>query len=225
MIMHAAPFTAFDHLVIGARDLTQADAWARDVFGEALGPGGAHPLMGTHNLLARMAAGYLEAIAVDPAAPPPGRARWYGLDKPATQARLAVRPRPIAWVLAVEDLDAAAARATWDVGRLIEARRGDLVWRISVPDDGASPEGVLPTLIEWPESLGRRAPTGRMSLLSRTLGGLKLRHPEPERIAAALASVDAESAAQAAGFALSVHADASAHIEAAFRPTRLHTSI
>jgi hypothetical protein len=45
--------------------------------------------MGTHNRLLKLGEGfYLELIAIDPQAPPPGRPRWFGLDR----LELPVRP-------------------------------------------------------------------------------------------------------------------------------------
>ena len=217
--------TRFDHLVIGAADLDQGAAWARETLGAQVPAGGAHPLMGTHNLLARLPAGYLEIIAADPAAADPGRARWYSLDDPATRAAIAERPRPIAWVLAVDDLDAAAARAAWNVGEILTATRGDLTWRISVPADGSVVEGVLPTLIEWPESLGRNAPTSRMADLGLAMRSLRLETPTPARIRDALASLDAAEAMAAAGVALSVVEAAVPGLEAMFTSPRVRMSL
>lgn len=87
-----------DHLVVAARDLDSGARWLERQLGVPLVPGGAHVLMGTHNRLLRLAGGerlYLELIAIDPAAAPPSRPRWFGLDDPALQARLAGRPRQI----------------------------------------------------------------------------------------------------------------------------------
>lgn len=187
----------FDHLVIGAETLAQGRSWARDALGVDIPDGGVHPLMGTHNLLTRFAGsspGYLEVIAIDPDAPELGRKRWYGLDHPATQAALAERPQPIAWVIAVEDMAAAvaAARAAgWAPGAILDAERGDLRWRITVPDNGLPPEGVLPTLIEWP---GGAAPIDRMRDVGLSLSRILIRHPSPRRIAGLLDALGARDA-------------------------------
>ena len=74
-----------DHLVIAAHTLEQGVAWCEATLGVVPGPGGRHALFGTHNRLLRIdrpgfANSYLEVIAVDPEAPSPGRARWFGLD-------------------------------------------------------------------------------------------------------------------------------------------------
>lgn len=151
-----------DHLVIGAASLDQGAAWCEATFGVAPGPGGWHPLMGTHNRLLRidgpgLADCYLEIIAVDPAAPPPGRVRWFGLDDPAVQARLAQGPQLLTVVARtpnVEMLRWGLINFAADPGPALAAERmtpeGPLAWRILVRDDGALPgQGRLPVLIQW----------------------------------------------------------------------------
>ena len=72
-----------DHLVVAAPDLDSGSAWLEAKFGARLAPGGCHAAMGTHNRLLRLGPTlYLELIAIDPAAPKPGRSRWFGLDDP-----------------------------------------------------------------------------------------------------------------------------------------------
>jgi hypothetical protein len=85
--------TEMDHLVVVADTLDQGSAWCLATLGAAPVAGGRHPLMGTHNRLLAVSSEvypktYLEIIAIDPAAPPPGRARWFGMDDPALQARV-----------------------------------------------------------------------------------------------------------------------------------------
>ena len=66
--------------------------YVRSVLGVAPGPGGAHARMGTHNLLLRLGESvFLEVIAPDPAAAPPGRPRWFGLDDVAAPRLVAKR--------------------------------------------------------------------------------------------------------------------------------------
>ena len=50
---HKMPQVApqLDHLVIAARTLTDAVDWCVETLGVVPGPGGSHPLMGTHNRL------------------------------------------------------------------------------------------------------------------------------------------------------------------------------
>ena len=151
-----------DHLVVGAATLEQGAAWCAATLGVMPGPGGKHPLMGTHNLLLAIGSpahprAYLEIIAVDAQAAAPARRRWYDLDDPALRATLASGPRLIHWVAGCDDAVAecaALAAAGIDRGEVLQAERdtprGLLRWRISVRSDGARlAGGALPTLIEW----------------------------------------------------------------------------
>ncbi len=151
-----------DHIVIGAASLEQGAAWCERTLGVAPGPGGVHPFMGTHNRLLRIdgpgfANTYLEIIAIDPAAAPPGRVRWFGLDDPAVQARLARGPQLLTAVVRtpnVEMLRWGLINFAQDPGQALAAERptpeGLLSWRILVRDDGALPgQGRLPVLIQW----------------------------------------------------------------------------
>jgi hypothetical protein len=139
-----------DHLVIAARDLDSGARWLEARLGVPLVPGGVHAAMGTHNRLLKLAGGdrlYLELIAIDPAAAPPPRQRWFGLDDPALQARLVECPRLIHWVARSDDL---AHEATPAHGEILSMQRGDYRWRITVPADGRLPGGGRqPTLIQW----------------------------------------------------------------------------
>lgn len=173
-----------DHLVVGARSLEEGAAWCQATFGVVPGPGGQHAFMGTHNRLLRLAgegfaAAYLEIIAIDPQAPPPGRARWFGLDTPDVQAALALGPQLLHWVLRTDHLQADQQRlaaAGHDPGRVQAAERntpaGLLRWQITVPDDGLlRAGGALPTLITWDGA----HPTERMTDSGLALLNLQLR--------------------------------------------------
>jgi hypothetical protein len=171
-----------DHLVVAARSLDEGVRWCEATLGITPGPGGRHPLMGTHNRLCRIAGeafpdAYLEIIALDPEAAPPGRARWFGLDA----IDLAGGPRLIHWVARTEAIDAALGALReqgLDAGRAVAASRdtpsGRLSWRIAVRDDGALlAGGALPTLIEWDSSHPARAmPDAGLVLRTLTLRGL-----------------------------------------------------
>jgi Glyoxalase-like domain len=169
-----------DHLVVAARTLAEGVTWCAQTLGIEPGPGGRHALMGTHNRLFRVASAafpnaYFEVIAIDPEAPNPGRARWFGLDGVA----LSAGPRLVTFVARVPALDAALAEldgAGFDGGRALAASRdtpaGPLHWRIAVRDEGAVLcGGALPTLIEW----GERHPAAAMPASGVTLRSLTLR--------------------------------------------------
>ena len=80
-----------DHFGIGAASLEVGISALQAQLGVETPRGGKHDMMSTHNCV--MQAGdesFLEILAIDPDAPPPGRARWFSMDDPATIARLAV---------------------------------------------------------------------------------------------------------------------------------------
>jgi hypothetical protein len=186
--------TRLDHLVVAADTLEQGVAWCEAAFGLAPGPGGRHPLFGTHNRLLKIATpvfedAYLEIIAVDPQAPSPARPRWFGLDDAALQARLQHAPRLIHLVARSPRLDdtLAAWRALGlDAGQAVAAERaspqGLYRWRIAGRTDGRLLcGGALPTLIEW-QGMHPSAhlPASGVALQALNLGGL------PDAAAAAL---------------------------------------
>jgi hypothetical protein len=151
-----------DHLVVLAGTLQQGVQWCEATLGVTPGPGGRHVLMGTHNRLLKVGApawpqAYLEIMALDPEAPPPGRARWFGLDDPAVQRAVAERPRLAHWVAGTRMLDMqrwGLIAAGFNVGETLsisrDTPRGRLQWRMAVRDDGRLlAGGALPTLIEW----------------------------------------------------------------------------
>ncbi|MGJ7519640.1 VOC family protein [Variovorax sp. LT1P1] len=193
-----------DHLVVAARTLDEGVAWCEATLGVTPGPGGAHPLMGTHNRLISVATDafpqvYLEVLAIDPAKQPTrgdGLHRWFDLDDAALQADLAQHgPRLIHFVARVPDAAAAlhalaAGPTPIDRGPLVEASRdtaaGRLDWKISVRDDGQRLfYGALPTVIEW----GPVHPADTMPPSGVTLTGLHATHPRPEMLQAAHAAM------------------------------------
>ena len=193
--MSASPSARLDHLVVAATSLEAGTSWLESLGGPALANGGSHPRMGTHNRLARLGDGaFLEIIAVDPDAAAPPRPRWYGLDSVAVRERLSHRPSLLTWAVGVDDLDAALAAAGGagvEAGEAIEQARGELRWRIGVPADGSLPEGgAFPTLIEWPPGVDA---TARMDDHGLRLEALRVAHPDPARIAAALAAIGLDS--------------------------------
>lgn len=135
----------FDHIAVCCTDLEAGVVAIETALGVPLAGGGRHDSMGTHNrLLSLGGRDYLEVIAIDPAAPPPGRPRWFALD------HFTGPPRPVAWVMRCDDLDHELARLGPGPGVATEVARGPYRWRMAVPPNGRLPfEGVHPALIEW----------------------------------------------------------------------------
>jgi hypothetical protein len=141
-----------DHIVIAAPSLDAGVAWVEERLGARPVPGGQHVAMGTHNALLRLGSRcYLEVIAIDPAGRAPARPRWFALDEPGMQARLAAGPALVTWVVRTPSLASACARVP-DLGEIMPMTRNAFRWKISVPDDGSLAwGGILPTAIQWEE--------------------------------------------------------------------------
>jgi hypothetical protein len=178
--------TQLDHLIVAAATLAEGVAWCEDVLGVTPGPGGQHPLMGTHNRLLKIATdqypdAYFEIIAVDPQAAPPQRVRWFGLDEPGLRERLRQGPRLVHAVARVLDLDlrrAALLQLGLDPGVPVKAGRntpqGPLAWQMLLREDGRLLcDGALPTLIQWEGRHPAQAmPDSGVTLSSLTLRGV-----------------------------------------------------
>lgn len=193
--------TQVDHLVVAARSLADGVAWCEATLGITPGAEGKHPLMGTHNRTFRISSdafpnAYFEIVAVDPGAPPPGRSRWFDLDR----TDLDGGPRLVNIVARSAQIDVhrggliVAGLAPGDplsVSR--ETPAGTLSWQILVRDDGRLEcGGALPTLIQW----NGRHPTEAMPASGVTLKSLALAGvPERARDVLRLASVAVSSAA------------------------------
>lgn len=185
---HAAPSTlALDHLVVAAASLEGGVAWIEEQLGVRASAGGKHVAMGTHNALVSLGPGaYLEVIAIDPAGTAPARPRWYDLDEPRMRAQLAESPTLIHWAARTHDIEADAARCPTAQGDIVEMRRGDFHWRLTVPDDGRLPgRGLVPTLIQW---TGRH-PADALPDAGLRLAALAGEHPEPAPVRNALAAL------------------------------------
>jgi len=186
---HRAPAElAFDHLIVAAAALDQGVEWIEDKLGARPQPGGQHVAMGTHNALLRIGPRvYLEIIAIDPAGTAPKRSRWMDLDDPRMRAALAEGPTLIHWAVRTPDIERDAMRSPIDLGEILPMQRGDLRWRLTVPEDGHLPgRGLAPTLIEWPDA---RHPTDRLPASGVALVTMAAEHPEPAPIRDALAAL------------------------------------
>ncbi len=176
---------AIDHLVVMAASLEDGVAWCEARLGVTPGPGGEHPLMGTHNRVLSLASpgfacAYLEIIAVNPGATherPTGASRWFDMDDAALRERVAQHgPQLIHWVARVPEMEPA-----------VLASRGTLRWHITVRGDGQRLfDGCLPTLIQW----GIEHPCLAMPASGVTLRSLRATHPRAHALQAAYDAID-----------------------------------
>lgn len=168
-----------DHLAVAAENLAEGVAAVEAALGVTLAQGGEHVAMGTHNRLLHLGDGvYLEVIAVNPEAKGPGRPRWFDLD------RFSGAPRLNNWIVRCDDLDAALAGAPEGTGTPIAFERGDLRWKMAVPDDGVLPfDGAHPAVIEWQAG---RHPAEVLSDVGCRLVSLVVQTPEAAALRRAL---------------------------------------
>ncbi|MEO7390934.1 MAG: VOC family protein [Ramlibacter sp.] len=193
-----------DHLVVAAGTLEQGVQWCEATLGVTPGPGGEHPLMGTHNRLlpigtSRYPRAYLEIISINPAVPQPGRRRWFDLDDAALREAIRHQPRLIHFVASTADAASALKSLRGlgiDRGGMLEAERetpsGQLRWQISVRGDGQRLfHGGLPTVIHW----GDDHPADTMPHAGLALQSLQVSHPRPTDLQAAHAAIGLQDVA------------------------------
>lgn len=171
----------FDHIAVAGETLAAATAHCEAALGAALQQGGEHAVFHTHNTLLGLADGlYLEAIAINPAAPRPDRARWFDLD------RFSGAPRLTNWICRCDDLDATLAALPEGFGRTVSLQRGDLRWRMAVPQSGILPfDNCAPALMEW--GAGTVHPAERLASSGVALEALTVSHPQASELADLLA--------------------------------------
>ena len=106
--------TTLDHLVVIAPSLEAGVAWCERTLGVTPGPGGQHPLMGTHNRLLRIDGpdferAYLEIIAIEPGTSPlrqPPLRRWFDMDDAKLMQQVHTNgPQLLHWVARTDALD------------------------------------------------------------------------------------------------------------------------
>ena len=170
----------FDHIAVAGETLAAATAHVEAALGVPLQQGGEHAVFHTHNTLLGLEDGlYLEAIAINPDAPAPERARWFDLD------RFTGPPRLTNWICRCDDLDTTLAQLPEGFGAPVDLQRGDLRWRMAVPRDGVLPyDNCAPALIQW---IGDAHPAERLTQQGCRLTQLEVRHPQAEALQALLA--------------------------------------
>lgn len=173
-----------DHLVISAPTKTRGVEYVADLLGIAPSGGGVHPKMGTHNALLRLGdQSYLEVIAIDPEAAPPERPRWFDLDRLTKDSE----PRLVTWVCRTSNIQTATQNAPYPLGPITEMSRGNLNWRITIPEDGSLAwQGVAPSLIQW----SNQPPVASMPVSGCALNSLQLHHPQANELKNWLEEID-----------------------------------
>ena len=174
--------STLDHIAINAPSLKDGMVWVRDCLGLVPPMGGAHPQMGTHNMLLRLGPDFfLEIIAVDPNAPKPPHARWFGLDERDTLHEHWNAGRRLRGMVArTERLDEVAALAPDLLGTPMRVTRGERAWRFAVRSDGRLPlDGAVPHLMDW----GKQGPAApKLPDLGCKLLELVLETPAPAAV-------------------------------------------
>ena len=175
-----------DHLVYASPDLDAGIDAIETLLGVRAAPGGSHPKWGTRNALLALGPDvYLEIIAPDPELPRPDRGYPFRIDT-------LEEPALVTWAMKSDNIDMVSELAReegYDPGLPLEGSRAlpdgeTLRWRLTLPqlDSGA---GLIPFLIDWRDSSHPAAslPSGG------TLIDLSGKHPNPARIANALAAL------------------------------------
>ena len=203
-----------DHLVVAASTLQEGVAWCERTLGITPGPGGEHPLMGTHNRLFNISSvqyphAYFEIIAIDTGAACAriqGENRWFDLENESLQLKLKLNGPQLIHFVANTPQAAPAIQALAnlgiDRGELLAASRmtsnGLLSWKITVRADGQRlMNGTLPTLIEW----GDVHPTQHMAPSGVTLHSLAATLPETDELRAAYSAINLQGVGVAQGSA------------------------
>lgn len=175
-----------DHIAVAGQTLAAATAHVEAALGVPLQAGGAHDVFHTHNTLLGLEEGlYLEAIAINPDAPQPNRPRWFDLDS------FSGPPRLTNWICRCDDLEATLATLPEGFGAPVDLQRGDLRWRMAVPQNGVLPfDNCAPALIEW---IGDAHPAQRLTQQGCRITGLEVQHPDAPELATLLAPLLADA--------------------------------
>lgn len=179
-----------DHLVVTAPTLEAGVEWVEATLGVAPQFGGQHQRMGTHNAVLRLGeTAYLEVIAPNPAAPPPGRPRWFELDRLTPDDA----PKLATWVARTDDIGSTIAVCNADFGNIEPMTRGSLRWLITIPPNGGFvAAGAVPSLIEW---LVDEHPAAKLENKGCSVMSLTIFHPARTWVQGVLACLGLDTAA------------------------------
>jgi len=140
----AAADVQIDHVVIGVRNLDNAEAQLGGRYGLTTLEGGRHPGWGTANRLVPLGASYLELVTVvdEAEASNSDFGRWV--------TKMLGGDSGFGWAVRTADLDRTASRLGLEVGEgSRRSKAGDLLhWRIAGVAEAAQ-DSSLPFFIEW----------------------------------------------------------------------------
>lgn len=163
-----------DHITIAAETLEQGVDYVERALSVPMAGGGKHRLFGTHNRLLGLGDIYLEVIAVDPLASAVPHCRWFDLD------RFCGAPRLTNWICRTNEVATDLPCALAGTGPMVEVSRGDLIWHITVPENGCLPlDGYAPALIDWGDV---PSPANSLPNHGCRLRKLKITHPNPYKL-------------------------------------------
>jgi hypothetical protein len=165
-----------DHIVLAAETLQEGVDYVQDRLGVSLDAGGQHDLFGTHNRLLGLGDCYFEVIARIPLSIPAQRPLWFDLE------HFAGPPRVITWLCQTREMGQTLSALPYDPGQVITVTRDDLIWDLTVAEDGRlAMGGAAPSLIDWKTTI---PPTHRLREVGCRLKQFKVYHPQAGQLRA-----------------------------------------
>ena len=165
-----------DHIVLAAETLEEGVDYVQDRLGVSLDAGGQHDLFGTHNRLLGLGDCYFEVSARNPLANPAQRPLWFDLE------HFAGPPRVITWLCQTREMGQTLSALPYDPGQVITVTRDDLIWDLTVAEDGRlAMGGAAPSLIDWKTTI---PPTHRLREVGCRLKQFKVYHPQAGQLRA-----------------------------------------
>jgi hypothetical protein len=175
-----------DHLTVIAPTLAEGVDHVRACLDLDVPFGQRHYYMGTHNHLLQLGdMVYLEIVALDPGADPPGRTRWFGLDdQKQVKRNWDAGYRLRGWVVRTDDIDGVLKGREMVFGRKVALPIDDPSFDFAIPDDGSLPfGGGAPSIID---RRGKPRSMASIADLGARLRGVSLEHPHADVVAALL---------------------------------------
>jgi hypothetical protein len=175
------PPLELDHLLYATPDVDATVSELEERLGASFNPGGRHPGWGTRNRILPLGGRrYLEVIGPDEEQPGADGRRILDVDRLGEPRMAWWAVRPFLMPLTCGEFEAMG----FVPGEVIEGRRelqggGELVWQMTDPRVRLE-GGVLPLVIDWE---GAEHPGEADSPVE--LAGLRLEHPDHERLSAA----------------------------------------